>query len=324
MNFREMVKSVKGVKFSVGQRGWIMLTDVMGSDSSIANCARTSYGNGTKKVSDDEHLLRYMMRHGHTSPFEQAELQFLVYVPMDIWRQWVRHRTANINEYSTRYSEAINEMQVADVWRKQSTGNKQGSEGEITGADAAELSSSEEELQRLCREVYEHRLAKGVAREQARKDLPLSTFTKAYWKIDLHNLLHFLELRLDKHAQKEIREYAGAISFVVSKLFPITWKAFKDYRLNAMSLSATEIELLPYMVVKYIIRAMEVFSGEDYSEENARADSVFDETVPADWVGSREQKEFFKKVKRLLPIDFAIKEEEQNGNQNLGWASDKL
>jgi len=160
----------------------------------VVQAARVSYGQGTQKTSDDRTLIRYLMRHRHTTPLEMAEVKLLVRVPMDCWRQWIRHRTASINEYSTRYSVAIDAAARTrgDQWRGQSTSNRQGSESELGVAVGAELSDAEAAFQRQARDVYQQRLEQGVAREQARKDLPLSTYTEAYWKIDLHNLLHFL------------------------------------------------------------------------------------------------------------------------------------
>jgi thymidylate synthase (FAD) len=180
------------------------------------------------------------MRHAHTTPFEMAEIKFVVRVPMDCWRQWIRHRTASVNEYSTRYSLAIDSMQATagNEWRTQATNNRQGSAGLVAEEHGAQLTQAETDLQNNARRVYEERLAAGIAREQARKDLPLSTYTEAYWKIDLHNLFHFLALRMDSHAQLEIRRYAETIGHeIVSKLFPLCWEAFLDYRVEALRLT---------------------------------------------------------------------------------------
>ena len=166
-------------------------------------------------MSDDRQLIRYLLRHAHTTPFEMAELKFVVRVPMDCWRQWIRHRTASVNEYSTRYSLAIDSMQATrdDEWR--SAGRRATARAPAgllpTPRPASSSRRRSTELQSLARRVYEERLEAGIAREQARKDLPLSTYTEAYWKIDLHNLLHFLALRMDSHAQLEIRRYAETI-----------------------------------------------------------------------------------------------------------------
>ena len=169
-----------------------------------------------------------------------AEVKLLVRVPMDCWRQWIRHRTASVNEYSTRYSIAIDATQTTppEGWRRQAVSNRQGSEGELGAALGAELSAEERALQEQARAVYQRRLELGVAREQARKELPLSTYTEAYWKIDLHNLLRFLELRMDEHAQWEIRQYAAAIGHqIVRPLYPIVWEAFLDYRVESMGIT---------------------------------------------------------------------------------------
>jgi thymidylate synthase (FAD) len=168
-------------------------------------------------------------------------------VPMDCWRQWIRHRTASINETSTRYSIAIDAAQTTppDKWRLQAASNRQGSEGFLDAETGAEFSAEEARLQQQARKEYHSRLERGIAREQARKDLPLSTYTEAYWKIDLHNLLHFLELRMDALAQREIRDYAAAIGReIVRPLFPLVWEAFEDYRLHALDLSRLEQEVI--------------------------------------------------------------------------------
>jgi thymidylate synthase (FAD) len=236
--------------------GFVRLVDRMGDDSAIVQAARVSYGAGTKAVSDDRSLIRYLMSHRHTSPLEMVEFKFHVRVPMDCWRQWIRHRTASVNEYSTRYSEAIDSRSVtsADQWRLQASDRKQGS-GEFAPAhlhsppDPAAyyeftgeyLSKREAELHELANRVYLERIDAGIAREQARKDLPLSTYTEAYWKIDGNNLFHFLGLRMDSHAQLEIRTYANAIAKLIQGVVPFAWEAFEDYQLNAMTLSQPEI-----------------------------------------------------------------------------------
>ena len=238
---------ILGSPFKVLDDGFVRLVDYMGTDDSIVQAARVSYGKGTKKVSEDRGLIRYLMRHRHTTPFEMCELKLHIRVPMDCWRQWIRHRTANVNEYSTRYSEAIDACQSTgtDQWRQQAAANRQGS-GQYISAEKGELlSESEADLQKQARQVYEERLAAGVAREQARKDLPLSTYTEAYWKVDLHNLLHFLALRMDSHAQFEIRSYAQVIGKeIVSRWCPITWEAFEEYRLSSISLTSLEIKIV--------------------------------------------------------------------------------
>ncbi len=239
----DLVQELRWKKFPLLDDGFVCLVDVMGTDDSVVQAARVSYGEGTKRVSDDRTLIRYLMRHRHTTPFEMAELKFLVRVPMDCWRQWIRHRMASVNEYSTRYSVAIDSAQTTppEAWRTQATQNRQGSGVPLPNEIGTQLSEDERQLHRQARQVYDARLQAGVAREQARKDLPLSTYTEAYWKVDLHNLLNFLSLRMDAHAQEEIRLYATTIGRqIVQPLFPIVWQAFEDYRLSSTFLSGLE------------------------------------------------------------------------------------
>ena len=244
MNSNQAVlEQLRWKKFPVLDSGFVCLVDCMGDDAAIAQAARVSYGEGTTSVSDDRTLIRYLMRHQHTTPFEMAEVKLLVRVPMDCWRQWIRHRTASVNEYSTRYSVAIDAaMETApDEWRLQKATNRQGSEGFLTTEEGEKLTSEEQDFHRQSRTLYDRRIALGVAREQARKDLPLSTYTEAYWKIDLHNLFRFLFLRMDSHAQYEIVQYATMIGEqIIRPLFPLAWEAFADYTLNAMRLSHLE------------------------------------------------------------------------------------
>jgi thymidylate synthase (FAD) len=243
----QLAAQLRWKKFPVLDDGFVCLVDIMGDDCAVVEAARVSYGEGTRAVSDDRTLIRYLMRHQHTTPFEMVELKFLVRVPMDCWRQWIRHRTASVNETSTRYSVAIDAAQQtpADSWRKQAQANRQGSEGPVELALGEELAADEVALQQQARAVYLKRLNCGVAREQARKDLPLSTYTEAYWKIDLHNLLHFLELRMDVHAQLEIRRYAETMGReIVAPLLPLVWEAFNDYRVQGLSLSRLEQEVI--------------------------------------------------------------------------------
>ncbi len=255
------VDALRWKKFPLLDAGFVCLVDAMGDDRCVVQAARVSYGEGTRQVSDDRTLIRYLIRHQHTTPLEMAELKLLVRVPMDCWRQWIRHRTASVNEYSTRYSVAVDATQTTppDAWRLQAAGNRQGSEGTLDESTGRELSRDEAELQSRARQTYQHRLELGVAREQARKDLPLSTYTEAYWKIDLHNLLHFLHLRMDEHAQWEIRQYARTIGHeIVRPLFPLVWEAFLDYHVEAMRLSRLDRE-----VIGRLAAAAKLPAGED-------------------------------------------------------------
>ena len=254
-------------KFPVLDQGFICLVDVMGDDAAIVQAARVSYGKDEQGISlcdkhleetKDRQLIRYLMNHSHTTPFEMVEIKFMVQVPMDAWRQWVRHRTANINEYSTRYTEAIDFMQQTDAagWRLQAADNKQGSSGflpasylggnPVTGLsfDGQSLTSDEKDFHEHAIKLYKSRLKAGVAKEQARKDLPLSTYTRLYWKCDLHNIFNFLRLRMDSHAQLEIRTYANAMYEIVKQLCPVACEAFEDYVLHAKKFSRMEMECI--------------------------------------------------------------------------------
>lgn len=285
------LNELRDQKFNVLDDGFVRLVDWMGSDASIVQAARVSYGTGTKKVSEDRGLIRYLMRHRHSTPFEMCELKLHVRVPMDCWRQWIRHRTANVNEYSTRYSIAIDAAQRTqpDQWRLQTAVNQQGSEGALGAVEGAKLSQREEEVQSLCRNIYQERIDAGVAREQARKDLPLATYTEAYWKVDLHNLLHFLALRMDSHAQYEIQQYANVIGQqIVSKWVPLAWEAFVDYRLNAMALSENETNFLAL-----------IYTGNPEGLLEKMQEKGWLKGSKSSWQASRETTEFAAKLERL-------------------------
>jgi len=243
--------AILGQPIQVLDDGFVRVVDYMGNDSAIVQAARVSYGEGTKKVRQDRTLIRYLLRHQHTSPFEMCEIKLHIRAPMDCWRQWIRHRTASINEYSTRYSLAIDTAQktAPKEWRQQSRSNRQGSEGFFDLQTGKEFSRTESELHARLRQTYDERIEAGMAREQARKDLPLCTYTEAYWKIDLHNLLHFLKLRMELNAQYEIRQYAEAIgNEIVKRWVPFTWEAFLDYDLHAIRFSTEEQKLVRLMI----------------------------------------------------------------------------
>ncbi|HMZ61020.1 MAG TPA: FAD-dependent thymidylate synthase [Leptospiraceae bacterium] len=243
----QSLDEILGVPFRVLDDGFVRVIDYMGSDEAVVQAARVSYGKGTKKVHEDRGLIRYLLRHRHTTPFEMCEIKLHIRVPMDTWRQWIRHRTANVNEYSTRYSLAIDSAQMTDEseWRLQSGGNRQGSSGFFSQEEGKNFSAEEKALYEHSKSVYLKRIESGMAREQARKDLPLSTYTEAYWKTDLHNLLHFLALRMDEHAQLEIRKYAILIGEeIVKRWCPAVWEAFMDYSFHSDSLSRIERQLI--------------------------------------------------------------------------------
>jgi len=227
--------------------GFIRVIDYMGTDGAIVQAARVSYGVGTKKTNEDRGLINYLMRHSHTTPFEMCEIKLHVKLPLFVMRHWVRHRTANINEYSARYSILSNEFYIPEIDQlaKQSLTNKQGKSDE-----AMDLSSAKEVIDILessCKESYEKYLHMlddlSLTRELARAVLPVNVYTEMYWKIDLHNLLHFIRLRADSHAQYEIRCYANEILNIVKKWVPFTHDAFVNYRQKSVSISKKFIEL---------------------------------------------------------------------------------
>lgn len=237
----------------VHDHGLVALVDVMPrlapagktADYAIVQAARVSYGEGTKKVNEDRGLIRYLARHRHTTPFEMVEFKFHHVMPIFVARQWIRHRTANVNEYSARYSVVRDRFYhpSADNVRKQSVSNRQGGDEPMDAVTAKEFLDYLGELERGYAR-YEQFLEKGVAREIARIALPASVYTEWYWKIDLHNLFHFLSLRMDEHAQQEIRDYANAMFALVQPIVPIAAEAFLDYNLGAVHLSRIEIEAL--------------------------------------------------------------------------------
>ena len=232
-------------EFKVLDKGFVRLVDYMGSDQRIVAAARVSYGKGTKTLREDRTLIHYLMRHAHTSPFEQVQLTFHCKMPIFVARQWIRHRTARLNEISGRYSVMKDEfyLPTADSIRTQSAVNKQGrSEEQVAPEAAAKMILQLDEGQRRSYAEYEAFLKIGVARELARIHLPLSLYTEWYWQIDLHNLFHFLELRLDEHAQYEIRQYAQVMAEMSRKVAPMAYEAFETYVLRSEVLGGEELE----------------------------------------------------------------------------------
>ncbi len=263
--------------------GFVRLVDYMGDDGAVVQAARVSYGAGTKSVSEDRGLIRYLMRNRHTTPFEMVEFKFHCKLPIFVARQWIRHRTASVNEYSGRYSTMKDEfyMPELEVIARQSNANKQGRDELLTPEQAEVV---REILKRDYATVmgdYNRLMEMGVAKELARVGLSLGAYTEWYWKIDLHNLLHFLGLRLDAHAQYEIRVFANAMASILKDAVPASYEAFLDYRLNALTLSAPEIAAIARMVVP---------------EDSAEVESLLHEQFPK---SKREVEEAMAKLRRL-------------------------
>ena len=242
--------------------GFVRVIDYMGDDGAVVQAARVSYGRGTRKVSEDRGLIHYLMRHRHSTPFEMCEIKFHVKLPIFVARQWIRHRTANVNEYSARYSILDNEFYVPapEQLAAQSASNRQGRGELLEGDEAAEVLAL---LRDDAARSYGHYAAmlneredgsaidparKGLARELARMNLTLGFYTQWYWKVDLHNLMHFLSLRADAHAQYEIRVYAEAMVDVLKRWVPLTAEAFEEYRLHAASLSKSGMAVVKRML----------------------------------------------------------------------------
>ena len=223
-------------------KGFVRLVDSMGGDDAIVQSARVSYGKGTSKVSQDRGLIRYLMRHRHTTPFEMVEFKFHCKMPIFVARQWVRHWTANINEYSLRYSEARDEFYFPDPdnIEFQSALNKQGRMGEVDSKLKHKVQKYFKEISQRSFEIYSELNEAGVARELARAILPVNLYTEWYWKNDLHNLLHFIGLRSDGHAQYEIRVFSDAMASFVKKVAPFAWEAYQDYAVKGMRFSKIE------------------------------------------------------------------------------------
>jgi thymidylate synthase (FAD) len=271
---------------SIHQLGFVKLLDVMGDDEEIENSARISYGEGTRKVNQTRNLIRYLMRHKHTSPFEMCEVKFHLKLPIFIMRQLVRHRTANLNEYSGRYSVMSNEFYLpeGDYLAKQSTTNSQG-RGEVLEQEGL-LQFEFNRIYDGASTAYQVLLEEDLSREVARAVLPVANYTECIWKIDLHNFFHFVKLRSDSHAQREIRDYSDAMYELVKPNFPLCCEAFEDYVQGATTFSKQEMgvirELLEYADTKAALAGM----------------SVKDVGVLESKLGKRESKEFLEKLKQ--------------------------
>ena len=240
--------------YPVLDHGFVRVIDYMGDDAAICQAARVSYGKGTKSVSNDEGLIRYLMRHWHSTPFEMCELKLHVKLPVFVARQWIRHRTANVNEYSARYSILDREFYIPapDALAAQSVVNNQGRGAALEGEEAARVLKYLTEDAMRCYDHYEAMISdegqQGLARELARMNLPANIYTQWYWKVDLHNLLHFLRLRADAHAQYEIRVYAEEICKLVADWVPFAYRAFEDYRMGGANLSSTALDCIRRML----------------------------------------------------------------------------
>jgi thymidylate synthase (FAD) len=244
-------EEILGLYFPVLDHGFVSLVDYMGSDECIERAARVSYGYGTRQTSQTRGLLRYLRRHLHTTPSEMVELKFHCSMPMFIARQWIRHRSANVNEYSGRYSlmPMLFYTPSEDQLQTQSAQNNQGRSGNaLEPAKYTEAVRRWQEIREKSREAYEWMTLEDVARELARIDLPLSTYTQWYWKIDLHNLLHFLKLRVDQHAQWEIQEYGRVMAGMLKRVAPLSYEAWIDYDVCGDRLSRMELDALRKLV----------------------------------------------------------------------------
>lgn len=234
--------------------GFVRVIDYMGDDAAICQAARVSYGKGTKSVQNDEGLIRYLMRHWHSTPFEMCEIKLHVKLPVFVARQWIRHRTANVNEYSARYSILDREFYIPapDALNAQSVVNNQGRGALLEGEEAARVLEILKTDANRAYDNYETMISEdgqaGLARELARMNLPTNIYTQWYWKVDLHNLFHFLRLRADAHAQYEIRVYADAIAAMVADWVPAAYSAFEDYRMGGAQLSAKGLDCLRRML----------------------------------------------------------------------------
>ena len=276
MGSTQLEKSL-GMK-TIHQLGFVKLLDVMGNDEEVENSARISYGEGTRKVNQTRNLIRYLMRHKHTSPFEMCEVKFHLKLPIFIMRQLVRHRTANLNEYSGRYSVMSNEFYLpeGDYLAKQSTTNSQG-RGEVLEQQGL-LQFEFNRIYDGASMAYQVLLEHDLSREVARALLPVANYTECIWKIDLHNFFHFVKLRSDDHAQREIRDYADAMYELVKPNFPICCEAFEDYIQGATTFSKQEMG-----VIKELL---------EYADTKAKDVGVLESKL-----GTRESKEFLDKLK---------------------------
>jgi thymidylate synthase (FAD) len=244
------MQHIKGIEYTVLDHGTIEVVDWMGGDEDIVKAARISTGSSTKSTQEDERLIDYLMEHQHTSPFEMCEIKLKLNMPIFIARQWMRHRMASINEYSGRYSEMKDDFYIPEQFRLQSKVNHQGSDGKLDKESNDLVRLTTQVFSEDAFKLYQYILDKGISREMSRIVLPLSTYTSFFWKIDLHNLLKFLKLRMDPTAQEEIRVYADKIWEIVKIWVPLTAKAFETHHLNSTTFSGEEMEIIKNLLKK--------------------------------------------------------------------------
>ena len=257
MTYRAVSEGMEAHLYKVNpvlDHGFVRVIDYMGDDAAICQAARVSYGKGTKSVQNDAGLIRYLMRHWHSTPFEMCEIKLHVKLPVFVARQWIRHRTANVNEYSARYSILDREFYIPepDALAAQSVVNNQGRGEALSGEDAARVLEYLKGDAARCYDHYEEMIGQegqqGLARELARMNLPANIYTQWYWKVDLHNLFHFLRLRADSHAQYEIRVYAEEICKLVADWVPAAYGAFEDYRMGGATISERGLQCMRRML----------------------------------------------------------------------------
>jgi thymidylate synthase (FAD) len=257
-------------------KGFIRVIDIMGNDSAIVQAARVSYGDGTKTINEDKGLINYLIKHQHTSPFEMCEIKLHIKLPIFIARQWIRHRTANVNEVSARYSVLPEEFYIPALEniKPQAQNNKQGRSGELDAAEAREIQAKILEHSKKSYSFYKELLGDenaedGIARELARMSLPVNMYTEWYWKIDLHNLMHFVKLRIHPHAQYEIRVYAEALLEIIKEWCPFVYGAFVEHVLEAKKLSKTQIEAVKLALNGGVTLAQGSLSKREFEELKA-------------------------------------------------------
>ncbi|HEX9621109.1 MAG TPA: FAD-dependent thymidylate synthase [Polyangiaceae bacterium] len=291
-------EEILGLYFPVLDHGFVALVDYMGTDDCVERAARVSYGYGTRKRNLTRGLIRYLRRHLHTTPSEMVELKFHCCMPMFVARQWVRHRTANVNEYSGRYSlmPLLYYTPPREQLQTQSRANNQGRSGErVSHADYAASVERWTRVRSAASEAYEWMTGREMAREIARIDLPLSTYTQWYWKIDLHNLLHFLKLRVDPHAQWEIREYGVVMAGMLERVAPLSFEAWLDYDVGGARMSRMELDVL---------RKLLVADGETLAARDGA--SAGQQSLKDAGLSPRECRELFQKLAAAPVPDFEL------------------